>query len=193
MFCFGLVSCSSANLPTSWIDSYFKTVYPQTELLTSRNTDGRHVLRSPRSHLSIQGGNAIERGCASSAFLCRAMGSACWESFMMWQTVDVEGTRVRSKKAAVMTCCVWFITVEAVTVHKNRSGLWGETMSLIITPSHEWPQDSIPGHRASLSSCGPTLTFVLRKWSSKYWPALLFRGKPQLVLCPGPFSIARLH
>eukprot|EP00069_Balaena_mysticetus_P010077 bmy_20458T0 len=44
MFCFGLLSCSLVNLPTSRIDSYFKTVYPKTELLTSTNTDGRHVL-----------------------------------------------------------------------------------------------------------------------------------------------------
>lgn len=189
MFCFGLVSCSSANLATSWIDSYFKTVYPQTELLTSTNTDGRHVLRSPRSRLSIQEGNAIEMLCVFSLFM---QGDV--ESFIMWQTVHVEGTRVRSENAAVMTCCVWFITVAVVTVYKNRSGLWGETPSLIITLTHEWPQYSIPGHRASLSSyCGLALTFVLRKWSSKYGPALLFRGKPQLVLWPGPFSTALTH
>ena len=104
------------------------------------------------------------------------------------------GTCVRSENAAVMTCCVWFVTVRAITVCKNRSGLWGETPSLITTLTHEWPQCSIPGHRARLSCyCGRPLTFVLRKWSSKYGPALLFRGKPQLVLWPGPFSPALTH
>lgn len=39
----------------------------------------------------------------------------CLLGELHYVTVDVEGTCVRSEKAAVMTCCVWFITVEAVT------------------------------------------------------------------------------
>ena len=196
MFCFGLLSCSLVNLPTSRIDSYFKTVYPKTELLTSTNTDGRHVLWFPHSHLSIQEGNAIERWFTSSAFFIQG-DVECMLGVLHYVTNSQCLREIRKVwELSGNDLRVWLITWEAIIIYfiriKATSGgnivLDNHTDSRVTLVQHSRPKG-----QSVLLPWADTDLCPHRKWSSKYWLALLFRGKSWPILWPGLVSTAKLH